>query len=187
MLNEIYKDAEQRMKKTIESFKKEIAKLRTGRATPAMLDTVKVNYYGTPTPLKQIASIMAPEPRMLVVKPWDQNALPEIKKAIQSSGLGLNPEIDKNIIRIKVPPLSEERRKEIVRLLHKMTEDARVAVRNIRRDAIESARELEKEKEISEDELKVAERKIQEITDKYIEEINRLMEAKEREILEEES
>ncbi len=185
MLDDIYKDAESRMKKAVEAFKKELAKIRTGRATPALLEGIKVNYYGNLIPLNQIATIMAPEPRLLRVKPFDQGAIGEIDKAIKSSGLGLNPRVEKGVINIPIPPLSEERRKELIKLLHKLTEDARVSVRNIRRDAIEMIREMEKNKEISEDEKRVAEKKIQDLTDKYIEQINEIMEAKEKEIMEE--
>ncbi len=184
MLDEVYKDAENRMKKAVEVFKKELSRLRTGRATPALLEGIRVNYYGNILPLNQIATIMAPEPRLLRVKPFDQNATSEIEKAIRSSGLGLNPRTEKGVINIPIPALSEERRKELIKLLHKLTEDARVSVRNIRRDAIEMIREMEKNKEISEDEKKVAEKKIQELTDKYIEKINEIMEAKEKEIME---
>lgn len=184
MLDEVYKDAENRMKKAVEVFRKELSRLRTGRATPALLEGIRVNYYGNILPLNQIATIMAPEPRLLRVKPFDQNAITEIEKAIRSSGLGLNPRTEKGVINIPIPALSEERRKELIKLLHKLTEDARVSVRNIRRDAIEMIREMEKNKEISEDEKKVAEKKIQELTDKYIEKINEIMEAKEKEIME---
>ncbi len=173
------------MKKAVESFKSEIAKIRTGRATPAILESIKVDYYGSRLPINQLASILIPEPRLLVVQPWDQNAIGEIEKAIKSSGLGLNPKVEKGVIKIPIPPLSEERRKELIKLVQKLAEDSRVAIRNIRRDGIEKAKSLEKEKKISEDDRKFAEKKIQELTDKYIAQIDELLKAKEKEILEE--
>lgn len=185
MLNDLYKELEEKMKKTVENYKSEISKLRTGRATPAILEAIKVDYYGSKLPINQIASILVPEPRLLVIQPWDQNAVGEIEKAIKSAGIGLNPQVEKGVIKIPIPPLSEERRKELIKLVQKLAEDSRVAVRNIRRDGIEKAKALEKEKKISEDDRKTAEKKIQELTDKYIEEIDKLLKNKEKEILEE--
>jgi len=185
MLNEIYRELEDKMKKSVESFKSEISKIRTGRATPAILETIKIDYYGSRLPINQIASIIAPEPRLLIVQPWDQNAISEIEKAIKSSGLGLNPQVEKGVIKIPIPPLSEERRKELIKLVQKLAEDSRVAIRNIRRDGMEKVKSLEKEKKISEDDRKVAEKKIQELTDKYISEVDKILENKQKEILEE--
>jgi len=172
------------MGKTVEALKKDLATVRTGRATPALVDSIKVEYYGAPTPLKQIATISAPEARLLVIQPWDNSTIGEINKAIQKSDLGLNPSSDGNLIRLSIPQLSEERRKELVKVVHKKTEDGRVALRNIRRDALEMLRELEREKEISQDEQKRAQERLQEITDKFIAEAGKAAEAKEAELLE---
>ncbi len=184
-LEEIYRDAENRMTKSVAAFKMEMARIRTGRATPALLEGIKVDYYGNPVLINQIASVMAPEPRLLVIQPWDKSVIKEIEKAIRSSELGLNPQSDGNVIRIPIPPLSEERRLDLTKLVRKLAEEARIAIRNIRRDAIDKVRTMEKNKEISEDEKERAEDKIQELTDKYIKEINELLERKEKEILEE--
>ena len=183
-LEEIYKDLETRMSKSINAFQSEMARIRTGRATPALLEGIKVEYYGSQVPLQQIAGIMVPEPRLLVVQPWDKNVIGEIEKAIRKTGLGLNPINDGNVIRIPIPPLSDERRQDLIKLVKKLAEDARVAVRNIRRDGVEKVKVMEKNKEVSEDERIKAENKIQKITDKFIEEINSLLEKKEKEILE---
>jgi ribosome recycling factor len=147
------------------------------------VDSIKVEYYGTPTPLKQMATISAPEARLLVIQPWDATTIGEIKKAILKSELGLNPASDGHIIRLAIPPLSEERRKELVKAVHKKAEEGRVALRNIRRDALEMLRELEKEKEISQDEQKRAQERLQEITDSFIEKAGELAQAKETELL----
>lgn len=183
-LDNLYKDLEGRMKKSVQTFQSEIARIRTGRATPTILEGIKVEYYGTQVPLQQIASIMAPEPRLLVIQPWDKSAIGEIEKAIRKSGLGLNPQSDGNVIRIPIPPLSEERRQDLVKLVRKLAEDARIAIRNIRRDGVDKVKTMEKNKEISEDERKKAENEIQKLTDKYIDEVNELLEKKEKEILE---
>jgi ribosome recycling factor len=184
MIEDVLSDANSRMGKTIEALKKDLATVRTGRATPALVDNIKVEYYGAPTPLKQIATISAPEARLLVIQPWDNSTIGEIKKAIQKSELGLNPSSDGNLIRLSIPQLSEERRKELVKVVHKKTEDGRVALRNVRRDALEMLRELEREKEISQDEQKRAQERLQEITDKFIAEAGKAAEAKEAELLE---
>lgn len=184
MIDEVLSDASTRMGKSIETLKKDLATIRTGRASPAIVDSIKVDYYGTPTPLKQIATISAPESRLLVIQPWDNSTIGEIKKAIQRSELGLNPSSDGNLIRLAIPQLSEERRKELVKVVHKKTEDGRVALRNIRRDALEMLRELEREKEISQDEQKRAQEHLQEITDNFIAEAGKVAEAKETELLE---
>ncbi len=183
-LNDVYKDLETRMKKSVETFKLEISRIRTGRATPAIFEGVKVEYYGTQVPINQVASIVAPEARLIVIQPWDKTVIGEIEKAIRKSGLGLNPQSDGNIIRVVIPPLSEERRQDLMKLVRKLAEEARVAIRNIRRDGIDKVKTMEKNKEISEDERKKAEEKIQKITDEHIEEVNNILKAKEKEILE---
>ena len=183
MLDEIFQDAEDRMQKSVEHLRQEFATLRTGRATPALLEGVKVDYYGTSTPLNQIASITAPEPRLLVVQPWDKNAVKAIEKAIQTSDLGLNPASDGHVLRIPIPELTEERRKELVKYVHKLAEEARVAVRNVRRDANEHIKRLEKEHEISEDESRRGLDKIQKLTDQYVQKVDELAKNKEEEIM----
>jgi len=184
MIEEVLSDASSRMGKTIEALKKDLATVRTGRATPALVDSIRVEYYGVPTPLKQIANISAPEARLLVIQPWDHSTIGEIKKAILKSELGLTPTSDGTFVRLPIPPLSEERRKELVKVVHKKTEDGRVALRNVRRDALEMLRELEREKEISQDEQKRAQERLQEITDNFIAEAGKAAEAKEAELLE---
>jgi len=176
--------ASNKMEKTIEAVKKELATIRTGRATPALIENIKVDYYGTPTPLKQIATITAPEARLLVIQPWDNGTLSSISKAILKSDLGLNPTSDKNIIRLTIPHLSEDRRKELVKAVHKRTEDGRVALRNVRRDAMEELRTLERDKEISQDEQKRAQDRLQELTDSFIARVGKVAEEKEAELLE---
>lgn len=183
MIEDILSDASSRMGKTIEALRRDLLSVRTGRASPALVESIRVDYYGTPTPLKQIATISAPEARLLVIQPWDATSIGEIKKAIQKSDLGLNPSSDGNLIRLSIPPLSEERRKDLVKAVHKKTEDGRVALRNVRRDAMEMLRDLEKEKEISQDEEKRALDRLQEITDSFIEEANVLLKEKEEELL----
>ena len=184
MIDEVLSAANTKMDKSIEVLRKELATIRTGRATPALVDNIKVDYYGTPTPLKQIATISAPEARLLVIQPWDSGTLPGIKKAILKSELGLNPTSDKNVIHLVIPQLSEERRKELVKAVHKRAEDGRVALRNIRRDALEELRRLEREKEISQDEQKRAQERLQELTDSFIARVGNIAEDKEAELLE---
>lgn len=183
-VRKVLEDGERRMKKSIETLKSELAKLRAGRASPSILDPVKVDYYGTQVPLRQIASILAPEPRLLVVQPWDKNALPEIEKAIRASGLGLNPKTEKGIIKIPIPPLSEERRQELSKLVKKMLEDIKIAIRNIRRDMMEKVKKFEKDKIISEDDRIRYEKEIQKVTDKHIEEAEKIADEKIKEIME---
>ena len=178
----ILKSAEERMKKAIDVLKKELAALRAGRATPALLDRVTVDYYGTPTPVNQLATISAPEPRLLVIQPWDKSALGEIEKAIQKSDLGLTPMNDGNVIRIAIPPLTEERRAELAKVVKKHGEEAKVAIRNIRRDANDELKALEKDGQISEDELRRHQESVQKLTDKYTAEVEALVAAKEKEI-----
>jgi len=172
------------MEKTVEFFRKDLAGLRAGRASPALLDRVMVDYYGTPTPLNQLASVSAPEPRLLVVKPWDVNSIGDVEKALLKSDLGLTPANDGSVIRLTIPQLTEERRTDLVRTVRKKAEEERVAVRNIRREANEMIRDLEREKEISEDESHRALDKIQELTDRSVGEIDSILEAKEKEIME---
>ena len=183
MIDEVLSDASTRMGKTIEALRKDLASVRTGRATPTLVENIKVDYYGTPTPLKQMATISAPEARLLVIQPWDNTTIGEIKKAILKSELGLNPSSDGNVIRLAIPPLSEERRRELVKAVHKKAEEGRIALRNIRRDALEMLRALEKEKEISQDEQKRAQERLQEITDSFIDKAGELAQAKEAELL----
>lgn len=184
MIDEVLLAANTKMGKTIEALRKELAAIRTGRATPALVDDIKVDYYGTPTPLKQIATVSVPEARLLLIQPWDSSMLSSIKKAILKSELGLNPISDRDVIRLTIPQLSEERRKELVRAVHKRAEDGRVALRNIRRDALEELRKLEREKEISQDEQKRAQEHLQELTDSFIATVGKVAEDKEAELLE---
>ncbi len=184
MLEEIYKQIRERMQKSLELLKTEFLRLRTSRANPALLDGIKVSYYNALVPLKQIASIAIPEPRLLVIQPWDKSVLPEIEKAIRKAGLGLNPQVEANVVRIPIPPLTEERRKELVKLVARLGEETKVAIRNVRRDANEEIKRKEKEKEISEDDVKIAMKKVQEITDQMIEAVEKLAKEKEKEILE---
>lgn len=184
LMQEILKEAEERMKKTVEDLRRELVTLRTGRATPALVEDIKVDYYGTQLPMNQVANISVPDPRSLLITPWDRNALPAIERAIQKSDLGLNPNNDGTNIRLVLPPLTEERRKELVRKVHKIVEDHRVAVRNIRRDANEEVKRREKNHEISEDESRRLQDQIQKLTDKYIAELDRLQKAKEEELME---
>ena len=184
MLENIFANAEQRMKKSLELLRHELAGIRAGRASPGLIEHLEVNYYGTLMPLNQLATISAPEPRMLVVQPWDRTLLPEIEKAILKAELGLTPKVEANLVRIPIPPLTEERRRELAKLCSKLTEDARVAVRNVRRDFIEEIKKLEKEKKISEDDAKGAQKKIQEITDEFIKKLDDLLAKKQGEIME---
>lgn len=176
-------NAEDRMEKALSALKKELATLRAGRATPALLDRVQAEYYGTLTPINQMASITTPDPRTLVIQPWDKSSLAAIEKAILKSELGLNPANDGNVIRIVIPPLTEERRAELVKMTKKYGEEAKVAVRNIRRDANEEIKKMEKNG-ISEDESRRHQEDIQKFTDKYIAEIDKILAAKEKEIME---
>ncbi|MCX7784859.1 MAG: ribosome recycling factor [candidate division WOR-3 bacterium] len=184
MLEEKYKQIKEKMQKTVDLLSLELSRIRTARANPAILDDVKVDYYGTLTPLKQLSSISVPEPRQLLIQPWDRSAIPEIEKAILKSELGLNPIVEANLIRIPIPPLTEERRKELVKLCHKLSEDAKIAIRNIRRDGNEDIKKLEKDKKISEDDARIAQKKIQEFTDEFIKTVDKLFAQKEKEIME---
>jgi len=179
MMEEIFKSTEEDMKKAVQYFKNEIAGFRTGRASTALVEDVKVDYYGSKVPIKQLASVSVPEANQIVLQVWDKGAAELVEKAIMEN-LNLTPQKQGNVLRLTLPPLTEERRRELVRMLHKMEEEARVAVRNIRRDAKEL---IEDQEGISEDEIKRALERLQKLTDKYIEEINHLTEAKEKEIL----
>ncbi|MDA8123208.1 MAG: ribosome recycling factor [Deltaproteobacteria bacterium] len=184
MMEALQKDTSGKMTRSIESFRKELGKVRTGRASFSLVDGIKVDYYGTLTPLQQVGTLSVPESRLITVTPWDAKMIGPIEKAIQSSGLGLNPVNDGKIVRIPIPPLTEERRKDLVKLVKKMAEDARVAVRNVRREAIERIKEKEKKKEISEDDMKRGQDRIQKETDAFIRKIDEILKAKEQEIME---
>jgi ribosome recycling factor len=184
MLKEVYKEAETRMKGAIQALEEDLSGIRTGRAHPALVEKLPVEYYGTPTPLVQLASISVPEPRSLLIKPFDPATLKTIERSILASDLGLTPNNDGRQIRLNLPTLTEERRRDLVKIVHHRLEDGRVSVRNIRRDMIKDLREFEEEKMISEDDLKKGEEELQKITDRYIEEINAIGERKEKEILE---
>jgi len=184
MLKDVINDAEERMEKTVEALHLELRTLRTGRASPALVERLHVDYYGVPTPLNQLAGISVPEPRMLMIRPWDRSSTGLIEKAILKSDLGLTPNNDGQVIRLVIPQLTEERRRDLSRMVAKRVEEARVACRNIRRDAIELLRDLEKEKLISEDELYEGRDQIQKVTDEFIKQVDEIGKAKEAEIME---
>jgi ribosome recycling factor len=184
MLNDVYKEAETRMKGAIQALEEDLSGIRTGRASPALIERLQVEYFGTPTPLIQLASINVPDPRSLLIRPFDPATLRAIERAILVSDLGLMPNNDGKNIRLFLPPLTEERRRELVKIVNNRIEEARVAARNVRRDSIRDLREFMQEKLISEDELERGEEEMQKITDRYIEEINAVGERKEKEILE---
>jgi len=184
MLKDIYREAETRMKGAVQALEDDLAGIRTGRASPALVERLQVEYYGSPTPLVQLASIGVPEPRSLLIRPFDQSSLPDIERAIQTSDLGLTPSNDGKRIRLNLPPLTEDRRRELVKIVHNRVEEGRIAVRNVRRDLIRDLREFEDEKMISEDECIRGEEDLQKVTDHYIGEINGVGERKENEILE---
>jgi len=184
MLKEIYKETETRMKGAIQALEEDLSGIRTGRASPALIERMHVEYYGVPTALIQLVSISVPEPRSLLIKPFDASSLKAIERAILASDLGLTPNNDGKSIRLNLPPLTEERRRDLVKVVHNRVEEARVAARNVRRDSIRDLREFEQEKMISEDDLKKGEEELQKITERFIEEINAAGERKEKEILE---
>lgn len=184
MAKEIINEAKDKMEKAIAQLKRELATLRAGRATPSLLDKVVVDYYGSPTPINQLATITVPEARLLVIQPWDKTVLAEIEKAIQKSELGLNPNNDGEVIRISIPMLTEERRKELVKMVKKYGEDSKVAMRNIRRDANEQIKKLEKDGTISEDEARRYQEQIQKITDETSTNIDKIVAEKEKDIME---
>ncbi|MCX7715663.1 MAG: ribosome recycling factor [Clostridia bacterium] len=179
-----YPEIESKMEKTISAYESELKTIRAGRANASVLDKVTVDYYGVPTPVAQLGSISSPEPRLLVIQPWDMSILGAIEKAIQKSDIGIAPSNDGKVIRLNFPPLTEERRKELVKMVKKYCEEAKVAVRNIRRVSMELYKEQKKKSEITEDDLKNIEKDVQTLTDKYIKEIDDISEAKEKEILE---
>ena len=182
-MKELIKETERRMKKVEKNLLEEFAKIRLGKANPVILEEVKVEYYGQHVPLNQVASISVVNPQTVIVEPWDKNVIKDVEKAIQQANLGLNPQLEGNIIKIFFPPLSEERRQELVKLVKKLTEERRISIRNIRRDAIEEIRKAEKDKKISEDESHRYQEEIQKLTDKYNEILSKHEKAKEKDIL----
>src|SRR3989440_3960792 len=184
MVAEIFDDAERRMKKAVEALRQDLGGIRTGRASSALVERIHVDYYGAPTPINQVASITVPEARLLVIQPWDRKLLTDIEKAIQKSDLGINPSNDGQVIRLSIPPMNEERRREMVKTLHKKLDEHKVAIRNVRRDAQDKLRDREKKKEITEDELKRSSERLQKLTDRYIDEMEKVGKTKELEILE---
>jgi ribosome recycling factor len=184
MIEEVFADARAHMHKTLEALRRDLAALRTGRASPALLEHIRVEYYGAPTPLVQLASISVPEPRLLVVKPFDRNTVKDIERAILKSDLGLVPNSDGVLIRIPIPPLTEERRRDLVKVARKHGEEGRVAIRNIRREAKELIEELEEDGDVSEDESRRAQERLQQLTDETIAQLDRMLAAKEQEIME---
>jgi ribosome recycling factor len=181
--NQIKSDAESRMKAAVEDARRKLSTLRTGRASVSLLDNITVEYYGTPTPLNQVAAISAPEPQMITVQPWDTSVINSIEKAIRSSDLGLNPSNDGKLVRIPIPPLNEERRRQMTKVVHEVAEEHRTAVRNVRRDANDKLKKLLKDRTISEDEERGALAEVQKITDGYVGRIDELMKKKEEEIM----
>jgi ribosome recycling factor len=183
-IDAIFEEAEGHMKKSIELTEAELLSIRTGKASPSLLDGIKVDYYGAMVPLKQVANIAVPDPKLITIQPWEKPLVGEIVKAIQSSSLGLNPQSDGNFIRIPLPPLTEERRIELVKTVKQMAEDAKVSIRNIRRDANEKLKKLEKDHEVSEDQYHRYHKEIQELTDESIEKLDKLLAVKEKEVME---
>jgi len=183
MVDVIYKDSKDKMEKVNANLKQELSRLRTGRATPALLDGIKVEYYGSLTPINQVANISVPDPKLIVIQPWDHNAIAAIEKGIIKSDLGLNPQSDGKVVRVPIPALTDERRKDLVKLVKKLGEDSKVTVRNIRRQANDSIKAEEKKKSIGEDESKKGQEQVQKFTDEYIAQIDKILEAKEKEIM----
>ncbi|MGB7919372.1 MAG: ribosome recycling factor [Desulfobacterales bacterium] len=184
MIEDIYQETRENMGKSVDDLKREFKRVRTGRASLSILDGIRVNYYGTPTPLNQMATLAVPESRLIAIQPWDVSGIKEIEKAILKSDLGLTPSSDGKIVRIAIPPLTEERRKELVKVINKVSEEHKVAVRNIRRDANEMLKDLKKEGDISEDEAFKAQDQVQKITDDHINLVEQITKEKEKEILE---
>lgn len=183
-MNTVFSYADEKMTKTISALEKEYASIRAGRAAAAVLDKIRVDYYGTPTPVNQLAAVSVAEARILTIQPWDKSVLGGIEKAIQASDIGINPQNDGTVIRLTFPPLTEDRRKEIVKTIRATSEDSKVAIRSIRRDCMDKLKKMEKASEITEDDLKDAEKKIQDKTDKFIKEIESVSAAKEKEVME---
>jgi ribosome recycling factor len=184
MIKDIIADAESRMEKAIDALRRDLSTIRTGRASPALVERMPVEYYGSTTPLNQLAGISVPEPRLLVIQPWDRGSMAAIEKAIRKSELGLNPTNDGQVIRIGIPPLTEERRKQLVKIVHSHVEEGKVAVRNIRRDAMSHVKEMMNEKMIGEDDERRAEHQVEELTKRFVDEADRVGKAKEQEVLE---
>lgn len=184
MIADVKSKAGAGMVKALEAFRRDLSKVRTGRASLALLDSVQVDYYGTPTPLNQVGSLAVPEPRLITIQPWEKNLIGEIERAILKADLGLNPTSDGQLIRLVFPPLTEERRKDMVKQVKRMGEDAKVAVRNVRREANDALKKLEKSKEISEDELKRGEKEVQDVTDDYVARVDQVIADKEKDLME---
>lgn len=184
MLEKIVREADDKMKKAVEFTRQELAKLRTGKATLALLDDIRVEYYGQKLPVAQVATLNTPDPHLITIQPWDKSILAEIEKAIQVANIGLNPTNDGTMIRLPVPPLTEERRKEIVKIAKKFIEDGKISIRNIRRDSNEHLKKAEKDEHVSEDERKRGEAEVQKLTDKYVKALDDLFALKEKEIME---
>lgn len=184
MVSDVLRDLEANVDKAIEALQRELAKVRTGRANVAMLDGIRVDYYGTPTPLNQVSALSTPDPRLIVIKPWEKRLIPDIEKAIRDAGLGINPSSDSEVVRLAIPPLTQERRKELTKVVSRIGEEARVAVRGCRRDARTLLEQAGKEGEIPEDDVEQGLKKIQAIVDKAIERVNALVEKKQAEIME---
>lgn len=184
MLDDLLKSTEERMDKAVQAFKRDLTSVRAGRATPSMLDKITVEYYGSQMPVNQVASVTSPEPRQLVIAPWDKGMLGEIEKAIQKSDLGLNPSNDGAVIRLIIPQLTEQRRQELVKVVRKMAEESRVAVRNIRRDANDDLKKMEKAGDVSEDDVRRGQERVQGLTDRFVAEIDKLAVAKEKDVTE---
>jgi ribosome recycling factor len=184
MTADLLSDAEKRMQKAVEALKQDIGSIRTGRASSSLVERITIDYYGAPTPINQVATVTVPEARLLVIQPWDRKMLVDIEKAIQKSDLGINPNNDGLVIRLNIPPMNEERRRDLVKTLHKKLDEHKVAVRNIRRDVQDKLRDREKKKEVSEDELKRSAERLQKLTDRFIDEMDKVGKKKEQEILE---
>jgi ribosome recycling factor len=184
VIRDVLKETGEKMEKTVENFRRNLMGMRAGRATPALLEKVRVDYYGSPTPVNQLATITVPEPRLLVIQPWDKSMVGAVEKAILKSDLGLTPTSDGAVVRLAIPQLTEQRRSELVRTVRRMAEEERVAVRNVRREAREWIEELEREGEVSEDDARRGQEQLQQLTDRSIERIGQLLEAKEKEIME---
>ncbi len=181
-LQNLFKESEDKMKRALSTVQREFSEIRGGRASPALVEHVTVEYYGAPTPLKQVAAITAPEPNMLVIQPWDAKVVQDIEKAIQKASLGITPIVDGKLVRLPIPPLTGERREELTKVIHRMAEETRVSVRTIRRDANEVVKKLKTDKQISEDDAFSGQEQTQKLTDKYIEHINALVKSKEHEL-----
>jgi ribosome recycling factor len=184
MIEKTLSDTDTKMQKAVDALARELAAIRTGRATPALVEHIRVDYHGVPTPVNQIASISVPEAKMIVIQPWDRSSIRSIEKAILTSDLDLNPTSDSNVIRIVIPPLTEERRKDLIRVVHKRLEEAKITLRNLRREGIEKLRQAEKNREISQDQNTRASEQLQKLTDNFVERVNHIGQDKETEIIE---